>query len=96
MKLLTYIALVGSTNAVKCPFGFDKGTKPGAAASELAQDETKDTTDGVRYPSEMFTCPTAAVMKTDVDKFGHDEYEATVASILDQYEELTKIKTPDG
>jgi hypothetical protein len=44
---------------------------------------------GVRYPSEMFKCPTEAIMKTNVDTFGDDEYEAVVSSVLDQYEELT-------
>ena len=72
MKMLTYIALVSQTSAIKekakCPFGFTSGTKPGAAGPELAQEQAS----GVRYPSEMFSCPTAAVMKTDVDKFGED------------------------
>lgn len=44
----------------------------------------------------MFNCPTAAVMKTDVDTFGDEEYEAVVKSVLDQYEELTKTTTLAG
>jgi len=44
----------------------------------------------------MFKCPTAAAMKTDVDKFGDEEYEAVVKSVLDQYEELMKTDTPAG
>jgi len=90
MKMLTYIALVSQTSAIKdkakCPFGFTSGTKPGAAAPELAQNDPP----AVRYPSEMFSCPTAAVMKTDVDKFGDEEYQNVVFSVLDQYEKLTQ------
>ena len=44
----------------------------------------------------MFTCPTAAVMKTDVDKFNDDEYEAVVTSVLTQYEEMAKTSGDAG
>ena len=72
MKLLTYAALVSTTSAIKgkCPFGFTSGTKPGSEPESIAQLE--GAANGVRYPSEMFSCPTAAVMKTNVDKFGDD------------------------
>lgn len=76
--MLAYVALVSSASAIKgkCPFGFTSGSKPKEA--ELAQEEPTSTGSAIRYPSEMFTCPTTAVMKTDVDKFGDDEYEAVV------------------
>ena len=68
MKLIAYAALVSSTSAIKgkCPFGFTSGTKPGS--EELAQENVAS---GVRFPSEMFTCPTPMVMKTNVDTFGN-------------------------
>ena len=96
MKLLAYTALVSSTSAIKgkCPFGFTSGTKPTALAEDGAAEAAVAT--GARYPSEILKCPGTAVMKTDVNAFGDDEYEAVVHDVLDQYEELKNTNDPDG
>jgi len=69
-KYLIASILLAQVDA-KCPFGFGGDSKTAPAT--------------MKYPSELFTCPTGGVTKTP-SGFNQDQYEAIFNSIVEQFE----------
>jgi hypothetical protein len=76
-KQLITSALLGLSQAAKCPYGF---TSDETSMAEVDQN--------IKYPSQAFTCPKGAILQTDVNNFHVSDYEDIVRAVIAEYEEI--------